>query len=138
MKHKFLRLSAMALSAALFSAGASAQITLVKEGKSTARIVLADRDSVNRTAATLLQDFVQRISGASLPIVTDTKEKPGDILIGKGNTDGLTEDGFRLSTEQGKLRISSGGDKGVIYGVVTLLEDYMGVEYLTANTSTSM
>ena len=136
MKHKFLRLSAMALSAALFSAGASAQITLVKEGKSTARIVLADRDSVNRTAATLLQDFVQRISGASLPIVTDTKEKPGDILIGKGNTDGLTEDGFRLSTEQGKLRISSGGDKGVIYGVVTLLEDYMGVEYFTANTYT--
>lgn len=115
------------------SVGAEAQITLVKNGKPTSRIVLANADSTNQKAAGLLQDFVQRMSGASLPIVSATTTKQGDIVIGKGDTSGLTEDGFRLATNQGVCYISSGGDKGSIYGAVTLLEDYLGVAYYGAN-----
>ena len=105
-----------------------------RQGRS--RIIVADKDTINRKAADLLQDFVQRISGARLPIVENAKAKKGDIVIGQGNTEGLTEDGFRLATQEGILRISSGGDKGAIYGVVTLLDDYLGVEYYTAHTYT--
>lgn len=136
MKHLLQKWSAVALSAFLSVSGAHAQMTFVKEGKAVSRIIVADKDTINRKAADLLQDFIQRISGARLPIVENAKAKKGDIVIGQGNTEGLTEDGFRLATQEGILRISSGGDKGAIYGVVTLLDDYLGVEYYTAHTYT--
>lgn len=136
MKHLLQKWSAVALSAFLSVSGAHAQMTFVKEGKAVSRIIVADKDTINRKAADLLQDFVQRISGARLPIVENAKAKKDDIVIGQGNTEGLTEDGFRLATQEGILRISSGGDKGAIYGVVTLLDDYLGVEYYTAHTYT--
>ena len=136
MKHLLQKWSAVALSAFLSVSGAHAQMTFVKEGKAVSRIIVADKDTINRKAADLLQDFVQRISGARIPIVENAKAKKGDIVIGQGNTEGLTEDGFRLATQEGILRISSGGNKGAIYGVVTLLDDYLGVEYYTAHTYT--
>lgn len=136
MKHLLQKWSAVALSAFLSVSGTHAQMTFVKEGKAVSRIIVADKDTINRKAADLLQDFVQRISGARLPIVENAQAKKGDIVIGQGNTEGLTEDGFRLATQEGILRISSGGDKGAIYGVVTLLDDYLGVEYYTAHTYT--
>lgn len=116
-----------ALSAFLWMADASAQLTLVKDGKAVSRIVLSEKNDINHQAADLLQDFVQRISGASLPIV-EGKAKAGDVVIGGKSTE-AGEDGFTICTEQNQLRITSGGDKGSIYGVVTLLEKYMGVSY---------
>lgn len=111
----------------------TAQIPLVKEGKPMARIVTENNATDNR-AAELLQDFVQRITNAHLPIITNGSPRKGDVLIGQGDTKGLTEDGFRLATDKGRLYISSGGDQGSIYGVVTLLEQYFGVSYYTAHT----
>ena len=106
-----------------------AQVTVVKEGKPVSRILIEKDNSVDNQAALLLQDFVQRISGASLPVLTDKSPRKGDIVIGGKDTSGLTEDGFRLKT----VYISSGGDKGNIYGAVTLLEDYLGVAYYSAD-----
>lgn len=116
-------------------AGVQAQIPLVREGKPVARIV-TEKKSVDTRAAELLQDFVQRMTNARLPIVVSETLKKGDIVVGRGNTEGLTEDGFRLVTDNGKLFISSGGDKGSIYGVVTLLEKFLGVSCYAANTYT--
>ena len=96
-----------------------AQLTIVKDGEPTSRIVLTEKTAVNKQAATLLQDFVHRISQATSPIVSKGKAKKGDILIGDGSPAG--EDGFTLDTTSGQLQILSGGDKGAIYGVVTLL-----------------
>lgn len=123
-----------ALSAFLWMADASAQLTLVKDGKAVSRIVLSEKNDINHQAADLLQDFVQRISGASLPIV-EGKAKAGDVVIG-GKSAEAGEDGFTICTEQNQLRITSGGDKGSIYGVVTLLEKYMGVSYYAYKTYT--
>lgn len=58
--------------------------------------------------------------------------RKGNILIGASDTAGLAEDGFRLRTQDGVLRISSGGDKGAVYGVMTLLERYLGLDYFAA------
>jgi hypothetical protein len=117
-------------------ASASSQITLVRDGKAKSRIVVADSSAVNHRAALLLQDFVKRISTAELPIVAGDKLKAGDVAIGRGATDGLSEDGFRIADNGGVLYISSGGDKGALYGVVQLLEDYLGVQYYAANAYT--
>ena len=119
------------LALCLAAAGAQAKLTIVKSGKPTARIVANIDNDVDKQAAELLQDFVQRISGAKLPIVSGKSAK-GDVVIGQGSTEGLTEDGFRLATRDGRLYISSGGDKGALYGVVTLLENYLGVAYYAA------
>lgn len=109
--------------------GVSAQVSVVKNGKTQSRIVLAHGDQHTAQAANLLQDFVNRISGVSLPITKEAgKIKKGDIIIG-GATNEATEDGFTLKTENGCLYVLSGGDKGAIYGVVTILEDYFGVKY---------
>ncbi|MDE5676338.1 DUF4838 domain-containing protein [Phocaeicola sp.] len=133
----------------LCGANAYAQIPVVKNGKAKARIVVTTQEKADSTAARLLQDFIQRISGTELPIVhseVSGKAHKGDMLIGNGQenvlsktpdgnpiTDGLKEDGFRLLTGNGMLRIASGGDKGSIYGVVTLLEKYLGVSYWGEN-----
>lgn len=119
-----------------YSSGIYAQLTIVQDGKAVSRIVIAEQTKVNEQAAALLQDFVKRISQATLPIVSDTKAQKGDILIGQETTDEIGEDGFLLHTADGQLRICSGGDKGAIYGVVTLLEEYLGVSYYAKDVYT--
>lgn len=111
----------------------SAQMQIVRNGKPASRIVADLTDPVDMRAAALLQDFVGRISGTRLEIIGFGQLRKGDVVIGNGDCSGLTEDGFRLKTEDGRLYISSGGDKGTIYGVVTLLEAYLGVSYYGAN-----
>lgn len=105
----------------------AAQVRIVRHGKAVARIVADPADSVDMRAAALLQELVGRISGARLPVVAPGKPRRGDIVLGAGDARGLTEDGFRLKTRDGRLMISDGGGKGTIYGVVTLLEQYLGV-----------
>lgn len=122
---------------AIFTMTANAQFAIVKDGKSATTIVVDGSDTTDVKAAKFLQDFVNRISGATLPIVENpSKAKAGDILIGnfqlkdyKFDMAKLSEDGFLLSSKDGYLRILSGGDKGSVYGAVTLLEKYMGVSY---------
>lgn len=128
---------------------ACAQMTIVSRGKAKSRIVVTTGEKSDSTAAALLQDFVHRISGAELPVSGADGIKSvrkGDILVGNGLenvlfrlpgggkvTDGLKDDGFRLLTGGGMLRIAGGADKGSIYGVVTLLEKYLGVNYWGEN-----
>lgn len=117
-------------------AEADGQNVLTRRGKPVARIVVCDGDGADITAARLLQRFVREASGAELPIVQGAARR-GDILLGASDTAGLTEDGFRLcSGSDGTLRISSGGGKGAIYGVVSLLERFLGMDYFAAGTYT--
>lgn len=108
--------------------GADAQVTIARHGKARTCIVTADKEQETLQAADLLQDFVCRISGARLPITTDFKGKKC-IVIGGQASDDVGEDGFSIDTRDGSLHIESGGGKGAIYGVVTLLEKYLGVSY---------
>lgn len=107
-----------------------AQMTIVKNSKPVSRIVLADTCGVTQQAASLLQKFVERMSDARLPIVTDAQRKKGDILIG-GSTARVGEDGFEIVCHNGSMTIKSGGDKGCILGVAHLLERYFNCDYLT-------
>ena len=109
------------------------QITLVKKQKPVARICVVGTTEADKQAACLLQDFVGRISQANLPIVNGEKPRKGDVVIGETHAE-AGEDGFLLKTEDGKLYIRTGGDKGSIYGVATLLEQYLGVNYLAKDT----
>ena len=113
----------------LFALTTTAQITLVKNHKAKARIVLAEDNEVNQQAAALLNRFLgemtnSKVQGASQKNV---------ILIGEP-TDRATEDGFEIDCHDQMLRIKTGGGLGAIYGVVTLLEQYLGVNYWAYET----
>lgn len=126
--HRILLLAVL-----LFPFAGSAQITVVKNHRPAARIVLASDGADMRAAAELLQRFVGESSGATLPVSTADKLRKGDIMIGAADTTGLTRDGYRLRTApDGTLRISSGGGLGAVYGVVSLLEQCLGMEYYAA------
>ena len=114
---------------------ATAQTTIVKNGKAKSRIVCASQDTICQEAASLLRLFVERISGAQMPVVTSSQPRRGDIVIGETTTR-AGEDGFSLETDGGMLHIKSGGDRGSIYGVTTLLERFMGVSYYAKNVYT--
>lgn len=126
--------SRIALGALLASAclQAEAQVDLVKDGKTKSVIVLQQESKQNRTAANILRLFIERISGAKLSVVTNKTVKKGDVLIGAKVPAGVKEDGYALSTSGGILKIS-GEANGVVYGAVSLLEDYLGVDYWGEN-----
>lgn len=117
--------SRIALGALLASAclQAEAQVDLVKDGKTKSVIVLQQDSRENRMAANILRLFVERISGVDMPVVTNKTARKGDVLIGAKVPDGVKEDGYALSTAGGVLKIS-GVANGVVYGAVSLLEDY--------------
>ena len=119
----------LAIAALSFTVAAHAQVTVTKKGKAKSAITLADDTQNTLKAAELMQDFVKRISGAELPIT-----EKGNIVIGGKASDDVGEDGFSIDSENGHLTIRTGGDKGAIYGVVTLLEKYMGVSYWAYET----
>ena len=125
------------VSVALLSLSAAAgQTVLVRGGKPVARIVVAEDNSVNDTAAKLLQRFVGESSGAVLPIVRNVPVRSGDMVVGASETEGLADDSFRLHTSAKGTLFVSGVDKGVLYGAITLLERFLDMEYLAANTYT--
>lgn len=142
MKHQIL-IGTLLAGGFLMSQSSFAQVQLVKNSKPTSRIVVAGSDSTDMKAASLLQDFIQEVSGAQIPIVKNTTAKKNDIAIGTAAnptlasnssiTNQLKEDGFLISTNDGVLRILSGGDKGSIYAVVTLLENELGIQYFGEN-----
>jgi len=118
---------------ALFIPQLQAQVCLVKNNKPTSRIVLLSANQTDAGAARLLQDFVKRITNATLPIILNGSARKGDVMIGGTPSQEIKEDGFSLSTKNGSLQIVGGAGKGSIYGVVTLLENYLGVSYFGEN-----
>ena len=129
--------SAMLLCAASFGQQ-NKPLILVKDGEPKYSIVTAAHSSVNENhAARLLQEYIHKISGATLPIYTD-QERPvrNEILVGFSNRtndkqwrklrDTLAADGFQISTQNGKLLILGGEHKGTVYGVIEFLEKYLG------------
>jgi hypothetical protein len=111
-------------------------LTIVKDGISKSRIILPSKPTVIEIqAAKVLQDYIERISGAILPIAGDSvKQHDGEILIGNVNRPALNDvpkeeldkDGIFIKASSKNLLITGGTDKGVLYAVYTFLENYMG------------
>jgi hypothetical protein len=126
------------------SLAATGTSTIVTRGRSLYRIVIPRQATgVEQKAAHELATYVKRISGALLPIVGDTAtEQQREILVGQTNRtkrhlhgfdrSALQEDGFTLRTAGRKIFIVGGSRKGTLYGVYTLLEDYLGCRMYSA------
>lgn len=120
----------------IFQSIKAQQFTLVKSGISKSRIIIPEKATVTEIhSAKVLQDYVQRISGAALPIAWDnTPQQDGEVLIGNVNRpelkdvpkEKLGKDGLFIKNSSSTLVITGGTDKGILYGVYTFLERYLG------------
>lgn len=119
---------------------------IVREGKSDFHIVIpAEPDSVEIHSAGELQKYFSEISGVVLPIEREPASFKDEILIGMTSQtermvssktlDSLDPDGYLLRTEGTKLIICGGTRKGTLYGVYSLLEDYLGCRKYTATVT---
>ncbi len=95
---------------------ASAETFIVEDGQPRAEIVIAEKPLRSvRIAADDLQTFVQKMSGARLPIVTEPSGKTVKLFVGRSeHTDklGVTAEGLKF----GAYRLVSGADWMVFIG----------------------
>jgi len=125
------------------AASAFAGVTLSDEGKSQYRIVVpVGAIPAERYAADELQHYLEKMSGAKIPITTDAKKPaPYEIVLGdnrllakspaKIDFGKLGPDGFVLRTDGDRLIIAGGRPRGTLNGVYTLLEEKLGVRWFT-------
>ncbi len=116
---------------------------IVEDGKSDFSIVTAeDADECIMTAAEEMQTYLEKISGAKLPVITENQLDEGAkaVVIGETelekditevNRDAIGADGFLLYSDGNYLLIAGGNSRGTLYGVYTLLEDYLGIRWFT-------
>jgi formylglycine-generating enzyme len=122
---------------------ASAEMTLVQNGRSACSIVVAaDAGEHEKTAAADLQLYLSRMSGARVPIGADASVPGNRVLVGvfdkppvkEWKGDRPTQDGFAIETvaRQGggtDLFLVGGDPRGAGYAVYELLERFLGVRW---------
>ena len=120
--------------------GSQSAVTLVRDAKPAGTIFYGS-DSHDPQAARLLQTFLERISGTTVPMrpfADSTRLTEGDVMIStRTDIEGLAEDGAAVTTQAGHLEIIGGPGKGTLSGVVMLLERYLGCNYWGDNEYTA-
>ncbi|MCX5759345.1 MAG: DUF4838 domain-containing protein [Candidatus Hydrogenedentes bacterium] len=129
-------------------AGASEnrQIGLSKDGVSEYAIVVAsDAIAPEQTAARELQEHLQAVTGATLPIVDESQADahPKRIVVGPNALfraafpdiapDTLKYDGIALKTAGDVLYLAGDRPRGTLYAVYAFLEDVAGCRWWTAS-----
>lgn len=116
---------------------------LADGGRSDYRIVVAAEPSPStRYAAEELRDFLEKITGARLPMVTDAESpQAAEILVGPSrrldalrlamDIASLGKEGYVLRTIDRRLIIVGGEPRGTLYGVYGLLDDHWGCRWFT-------
>jgi len=123
-------------------------MVIIKDGVSDYVIVRGtDASPSEITAAEKLQEYLERISGCALEIITDDTPAQGpEFIVGKTNRESdedfypirresLGDDGFVINTMFNAMGISiviAGGEKrGTLYGVFDFLERYLGCRWFS-------
>jgi len=111
---------------------------LVDRGRPAATIVIPETaGEPERRAAEILRTSILKMSGVDLPVRT-ASEPGGPAVAAIGfpsealpptvapSLRAMRVDGFVATTSTGNLYVCGGGGRGVVYGVVHLLEKYFG------------
>ncbi len=118
-------------------------LELTKNGSSKYSIIISENATpIERQAASELQSYLRQISGAEIPIHSDTSPaRKFEIIVGETNRPEridvakLGNDGFTIKTIREKLVIAGGQNKGTLYGVYSFLENYLGCRKYSAKVS---
>lgn len=130
-----------------FSTAAARGLLMADNGRSAYRIVVGRAASPSeKHAAQELRTFLEQISGARLPVITDDEPVgAAEIILGDNahlraigvevDFGGLGDEGFVIRTAAPHLVIAGGRQRGTMYGVYTLLEDYLGCRWFSSKVS---
>ena len=144
---KFFKKTASLFKATPVSRSFSAELTLANDGQTTYQIVVADNASPStKHGAEELQTFLEQITGARLPIVSERQpQKATEIILGnnahfknlgiKIDFDALGDEGYVIRTVGDTLVIAGGELRGNMYGVYGFLEDHLGCRWFTPEVS---
>lgn len=147
MKHLESSLFSLLLTSVLllFAADASAADWLFRNGRSDYQIVISpDASASEQTAAKELQQYIEQMGGAKLPITHDLQTSQRSIFVGynprvadmtgarKPRKD---DESFTYKTVGHNLLIWGGSGRGTMYGVFTFLEKEFGIHWLTPSST---
>jgi len=91
-------------------------------------------------AASELQSYIKQISGAELPIVSDTAARAEkELVVGVTNREAegqfdraeLMGDGFVIKSEENTIWLIGGEERGTLYAAYTFLEEHLGCRFYT-------
>ena len=118
---------------AIFAASAcAADFVLAERGKPAecAIVVAENAGECIQYAAQELRRFVGETTGVALPIATNGTTLGRAIVL---EVESLKiADAFHLQVEGERLRISGGGERGVLYGVYEVLERFAGCRWYSS------
>lgn len=116
-------------------------INIVSSNKTSYRIIISENAApAEKTAASELQKYFEKMSGVTVPVYTDSSQPvEKEIIIGMTNRDiykdidfnKLGSDGFIMKASGNRLLITGGGERGVVYGVYAFLEEQLGCRWFT-------
>jgi hypothetical protein len=121
-------------------------LELTRDGQSTYSIAISREASLSeKRGSEELQRFLEQMSGAHLPIVTDAQKARGNlVLVGKSDYldslrlpipfASLGAEGFAIKTAGSHLVIAGGRQRGTMYGVYTFLEK-LGCRWFATDVS---
>lgn len=118
-------------------------LKLVVDGVSDYVIVRGENAYISEvTASTELQSYLKQITGVEIPIVTDeTPAVAKEIVVGKTNREAegefdreeLGDDGLVIKSDEHKLFLVGGEQRGTLYAVYEFLEAYLGCRFYTVD-----
>ena len=126
----------------------SADISLVDNGKSDYAIMTSkELSELEQYAVSELQSFLQEISGFKIPavrysgtigsstILISSDGKASAELLSLINYSHLAKEGFTIRSNKQDLVIAANYGRGLLYGVYTFLEEYLGCRWYSSSVS---
>lgn len=122
-------------------------LVIADQEASPYRIVIGQDPSPSESyAADELQRFLQEISGAQLPIVSDREPLADqEILVGKSNRfeslnldvdwESFGDEGYRIETIGDRLILAGSEKRGTLYAVYGFLEEFLGCRWYAPDES---
>ncbi|MFZ1290078.1 MAG: DUF4838 domain-containing protein [Melioribacteraceae bacterium] len=116
----------------------SSKFALILNNSSKYKIVISNQPTeIEIQSANVLKEYLNRITDSEINIINDSEqESEFEILLGNNsrfaklnldiNPDSLDKDGYSIQTVKNKLVIIGGSKKGLLYGVYTFLDKFLG------------
>ena len=125
--------------------GEAVTVALASEGRTDYVIVVPEKATAQeKRSASELQLWLGKITGAEFPIVPDS-EAPRERELSVGNTSRVTEEqaaqaaglreGYVIAVEGERVFFLGGERPGPLYGVLALLEEDLGVRWISPDGS---
>lgn len=129
-------LTTLAFYLSFLQAPAQDNLVLVREGQARCQIALPAHASPSmKHGAQELRVFLAKISGAEVPVVQGSGGSGAPVRIVLKADPKMNSEEFRIQTSPGRVEISGGALRGVMYGCYCLLEDVLGVRWFNSRVT---